>query len=594
MHEDNKGELLRSIAGVIDEGPVALAVFDRDMRLKSFNRTFTSYVAAYSGLDPLDVVVGAHAAKLIPGVEEWAPEALEQVLSGQVIRLDSVPVEGPKGVSYWDVMLAPVVEDGEMTGVAELSVEATERVVAYRDMEERVAERTGELERRRQVAEGLHMILRSLNSCCPREEVLDFIISEAGRLLKSPAVSIYRVDISAGALTMLTSYGIADQRVKDLVIPVVGKVGYVARTIAQSKPMVVPNTRVLRETAVDAMPPEQQELLGSILDIYGAVLAVPIVTSDQLYGALTMYYHEPREFSDEEVVLAADLADHLALALENAQLRERAEEAAALGRARPARARPARRGHADALLGQPHRRGAAASVGARPDGGPPAPRAAAQPHARRARRDAHAAAGAAAGRAGGGRPPRPAAAAGRGRRRTAASSVEVIVRGRSRDVCRRTCRWRCTASRRRRSTTSSSTRERRTRTSICAISERGRQPLAWATTAAASTRPTSAGPTTSACGSCASEPRRSGRASRVESTSGQGTCVSSRRGQDARTDADEQRPDTRDDRGRPRRRPQRAVGVPARLRRPRARRARRADGDEAVRGLRDASARTSC
>ena len=54
-----------------------------------------------------------------------------------------------------------------------------------------------------------------------------------------------------------------------------------------------------------------------------------MIVNDEIYGGLTMYYPEPREFTAEDISLAEDLADHLALALENARLRESAEESAA-------------------------------------------------------------------------------------------------------------------------------------------------------------------------------------------------------------------------------------------------------------------------
>jgi signal transduction histidine kinase len=57
---------------------------------------------------------------------------------------------------------------------------------------------------------------------------------------------------------------------------------------------------------------------------------VPLIIQDEPYGAITLYYHEPRQFSEEEQRLALSVAHQAALAIETARLREQAEEAAAL------------------------------------------------------------------------------------------------------------------------------------------------------------------------------------------------------------------------------------------------------------------------
>src|SRR5262249_55169183 len=58
---------------------------------------------------------------------------------------------------------------------------------------------------------------------------------------------------------------------------------------------------------------------------------------DEVYGALTVYHRQPREFSDDYIELAMGFAAHAALAIQNNRLREsadhRARELAALYRA---------------------------------------------------------------------------------------------------------------------------------------------------------------------------------------------------------------------------------------------------------------------
>ena len=56
---------------------------------------------------------------------------------------------------------------------------------------------------------------------------------------------------------------------------------------------------------------------------------MPLVIKDEGYGGITLYYRQPREFSQEEIQLAMSVADQAALAIENARLRGQAEQAAA-------------------------------------------------------------------------------------------------------------------------------------------------------------------------------------------------------------------------------------------------------------------------
>src|SRR5258708_25102285 len=60
-----------------------------------------------------------------------------------------------------------------------------------------------------------------------------------------------------------------------------------------------------------------------------ALLAVPILTKDEVYGGLVLYDSAPRLFAREEVELATMFADQAALAIDNARLKQQATDAAA-------------------------------------------------------------------------------------------------------------------------------------------------------------------------------------------------------------------------------------------------------------------------
>ena len=66
--------------------------------------------------------------------------------------------------------------------------DVTEQVHAYQVLEQRVAERTREIDRRRQVAEVLRDLLATVNSGRALDEILQAVLAQAGRLLGSERV----------------------------------------------------------------------------------------------------------------------------------------------------------------------------------------------------------------------------------------------------------------------------------------------------------------------------------------------------------------------------------------------------------------------
>src|SRR4029079_12768400 len=77
------------------------------------------------------------------------------------------------------------------------------------------------------------------------------------------------------------------------------------------------------------LEPQQSARLASLFSRYGALLVVPLLVKDEIYGAIALYYQKPHEFTREETELAVAFGDQAALAIENARLRTQAERMAA-------------------------------------------------------------------------------------------------------------------------------------------------------------------------------------------------------------------------------------------------------------------------
>jgi signal transduction histidine kinase/PAS domain-containing protein len=312
---------------LFDRMPMGIAIFDQDLVLRRYNPTWAGFIDRYTPSTASQVVPGAHFFDLAPGIETTAGPILKRVLAGETVRQEALQLESGGVVSYWNVVFTPLIEDGRMVGLVDVMTDATERVLAYQTLEQRVEERTREIEQRRQVAEGLRDILTVLNSNRPLDEILDYIVAQAGRLLGTDVVAIYRRQGKDGPLSVQAAQGLSPDYVANVKVPV-GQ-GAVGRAVLKRQPVAVPDVAVVSPNDYTMIPePQRQTLLARLTDRYRARLAVPLIAKDEVYGGIELYYPEPTEFSAEEIELAVSFSDQAALAIENARLRAQAEQAA--------------------------------------------------------------------------------------------------------------------------------------------------------------------------------------------------------------------------------------------------------------------------
>jgi signal transduction histidine kinase len=195
------------------------------------------------------------------------------------------------------------------------------------EQENNEEERWRESERRRRIAEGLRDILAALNSDQSLESILDLIAAQARQLLDTQAVGIYRLESEVDGWTVEAARGLLVTYVAGFNVPI-GQ-DTLRQAIVARGPVVgrrPPTARPERKTTTLAqeVPPPASPWPRW----YRAWLAVPIITKGEVYGGMLLYYSEPRALSEEEIQLATAFCDQAALAIENARLRERAEQAA--------------------------------------------------------------------------------------------------------------------------------------------------------------------------------------------------------------------------------------------------------------------------
>ncbi|MCB0214586.1 MAG: PAS domain S-box protein, partial [Anaerolineae bacterium] len=223
-----------------------------------------------------------------------------------------------------EVGLSTVNLNGELVTIATV-YDVTIRKQAEVELERRVEERTHELERRRQVSDGLRDILTVLNSDRSSGEILNYIVAQASRLLNADASAIYQLqDDNDIVLTIQTSQGLPDDYIAW------GKrgldKGINSQAVLTRNPVAVSDLSQQLQNGGDVDSRSRWTVL--VTHGYHAVLAVPLIVKDEVYGSLVLYYSQPRQFPKESIELAVTFADQVALAIENARLRTQVEQAA--------------------------------------------------------------------------------------------------------------------------------------------------------------------------------------------------------------------------------------------------------------------------
>lgn len=195
---------------------------------------------------------------------------------------------------------------------------------AYQNLEQRLKELKTEAERERQVAEGLRDILSFLNANHTLADNLQYIVSQACRLLNSEGGALCSLQEKEGMLRIQASQGLTSEYVAKM-FHTIGP--------GQELDAVQPGQEIIsfiEEEKSNYPDPERQAVSRWLESQYKVKFSVPLFVKNKNYGALTLYYRQKRQFSAEDIALALAFADQAALAIETARLYSEAQGKAAL------------------------------------------------------------------------------------------------------------------------------------------------------------------------------------------------------------------------------------------------------------------------
>lgn len=195
-------------------------------------------------------------------------------------------------------------------------------------LEERVKERTTELERRRQVADGLRDVLAMINSHASPEEILNRIVRQAIQLLGARAGAICQLHQTDGVLMVQQCYNLDITReelqsIADAIDTPIKQVVHTRQTVITVADPVADPVADLWQRYDGNRRTVQSWLLANR---YRALLAAPLVIREEVYGALVLFYAEATSVTQEAIDLMATFCVQAALAIENARLYAQIEQ----------------------------------------------------------------------------------------------------------------------------------------------------------------------------------------------------------------------------------------------------------------------------
>jgi GAF domain-containing protein len=213
-----------------------------------------------------------------------------------------------------------------------------------------VEQRFGEIERRQRVAEGLRDLLAVVNSGHNLDEILAEVLGQSSRLLGNDAGIVYirdqqRTDILCARASLgLNAESLAQEvRVgspttglavlqgrtlvcEDLAAAVTDTVRRASETLLEEMGNFARVVRLGAQTDPDLERGRATPRVRSLVAQLRAVVATPLVARGNIFGAIALYYAEPRSFSTEDVELARAFADQATQAIENTRLHTELEQ----------------------------------------------------------------------------------------------------------------------------------------------------------------------------------------------------------------------------------------------------------------------------
>ena len=186
----------------------------------------------------------------------------------------------------------------------------------YRNLEAKVAEKTSELQEKRERLEALYAVTTLAARAATLQELATGFASQVGKVARADGVALRWTDETNQRFLMLASEGLPLAMTE-------GEQCIKAGDCFCGSPSPEPGVRVI---PIQAMPATRMRHCSEAG--FETVVSVPVVQHDRLMGEVDLFFHNLRSLPAAERSLLEALAAHLAGAMENLRLNAHEKEAA--------------------------------------------------------------------------------------------------------------------------------------------------------------------------------------------------------------------------------------------------------------------------
>ena len=304
------GRQINLLEMLFERMPMGIAVLDLDYRIQRFNPTWIDFSKRYAPPSAEPLVPGVSYFNHLPGTEPMVLPLFKRVLAGETVQQNSVYLESEGIVTYWDVVLAPLFEQGKVVGILNVAVDATEREMLQQNLEKRVEERTHELKT-------LLKVSQDINSTLELDNLLNVILDQLKNVVDYSGASI--LILEGDSLSVRIYRGpVPRDEAQQLIFPL-RKSPVNDEVIRQQRPLIISDVR--SESTSARM--FQQTAADNLHTTFGYVrswLGVPLMVKGKILGMLTLDHNQPDHFSNQHANLVLAFANQAAVAIENARL----------------------------------------------------------------------------------------------------------------------------------------------------------------------------------------------------------------------------------------------------------------------------------
>jgi PAS domain S-box-containing protein len=267
-----------------------------------------------------DELIGMHPTTFIhSSYHHVFGEYVDTIRRGETFQTQALDVRKDGSLLHVEVHGSSLIYKGKphILGVIR---DITDRVQAYELLEQRVAERTRELSTLLEVS---HNVASTLEL----KPLLGLILDQLKSVVDYNGAAIYIVE---GDYAVVEGYRgpIPDEVAIHMRYPL-AKAGIIWDVITSGKPAIIADTHGDTPLARVYQAVVGEELNGWFSYIRNW-MGVPLLLKDRLLGMLTVTHGTSDHFTEQHARLALAIANHAAVAIENARLFEQAQGLAAL------------------------------------------------------------------------------------------------------------------------------------------------------------------------------------------------------------------------------------------------------------------------